>query len=229
MTALSPLARAFVEQTVQSASLDQKHRAQLWAQLQRRVSAESSSVSPSQSPMAGVLRLVLKTPLGWAGSVVVSGAILVGVLGATHRLDRTTKATAFDACPPAPKPSCEACFAPATIANASTPAVPPKVITESKPSKPAAPRGAGSRSRSAPPPPKRVATMPPRRDLQAVVVEPSRGVPGMHPVYTRFSYELDLAPHLVGGISPLGEGQFEPPVPLRLTQPQLRLTSTVLE
>jgi hypothetical protein len=51
----------------------------------------------------------------------------------------------------------------------------------------------------------------------------------MHPVHARVPYELDLAPQLFGGISPLGEGQFEPPVPLRLTQPQLRLTSTVLE
>lgn len=226
MNELRPLARAFIEQAVQSASMHHKHRAQLWAQLQLRVLAESSRVSPSQSPIAGVLRLVLRTPLGWAGSVVVSGALLVGVVGATHRPDPAARAAVLEACPPAPTPSREACLAPVAPTNASLAVLPPTMgeapkqtkKSRLKPSKP-----------TAKPPPNRVATLPPLRDLQAIVVEPSRGLPRMAPVHARVPYELDFAPHLVGGISPLWEGQFEPPAPLRLTQPRLRLTSTVLE
>lgn len=256
MTALSPLARAFVDQSLQSAALHQRHRAQIWAKLQQRVSGEASSESPRHAPAASLHRFAFGSRIGWAGFFVASGAILASVCGTVMRRDHASEVTAVALCPPVPKSSREAGLAPTALADSSTQAIPSEVALNSKHTaadrlqqtvrqlSPNA-RATAPRDRSRPTaiPPRKVATLFPHRDLQTVVVERSRGsLPSdsgyalthmaIHQGGTQFGVSPEwrqFAPHLVGGYSPLGEGGFESSLPLKLTQPQLRLTATLLE
>ncbi len=256
MSALSPLARTFVDQSVQSAALQQKHRTQIWAKLQQRVSVEASSESPRHAPSASLQRFTFSGRIGWAGFFVATGAILASVFGTVIGRDHASEVTAVALCPPIPNGTREASLAPTAPADSSTLAMPSDAALTSKQAPASNPppkvrqlspnvRGNGPRARSGPTPipPSRVATLLPHRDLQTVVVERSAGAINADSGYAlthtathrngaQFGVSpewLEFAPHLVGGFSPLGEGQFESSLPLKLTHPQLRLTATLLE
>lgn len=275
MTALSPLARAFVDQTVQSAMLHQKHRAQIWTKLQQRVLTESPCEAPRHSPRGSWLGLSLKSPVGWVGSVVLFGAILANVLGNARQLGPTAENDQLEACPPLPRQSHEANLAASVVAVESAEAMPPAIELAAQQALDNRPKTEKStiaavarapanrkRSRRSPAPSRQVAPLLPHRDLEVIVVGRSARMTGLHPTYAGLSYELqpenlfrsgtvddstngathrsdaqfvvapsslELPPHLAGALLPLGEAQFESSLPLKLTQPQLRLTSAAID
>jgi hypothetical protein len=256
MNALCPLARAFVDQTVQSAALHHKHRAQIWAKLQQRVLAESSAESPSRWPVARAP----KPSIGWAGFLVASCAMFAIVLATAHRLELASEKGLPTTCPAAPALSPVVSLAPTTAAGACAQAMPPAttLATKQAPVRTSRPKQQPSladargtakpeRLRSNPIPPNQVATLLPQPDLKEVVAQRSKGMASRRPrgigaddegdwapAYDGLQLSvtggwLQVAPQMVGGISPLAESRFEPSLPLKLTRPQLRLTAALLE
>lgn len=247
MTPLSPLARAFVEQTVQSAALHQKHRARIWAQLQRRVAAESAENAPHRWSAR-------KSPLAWVTCVVASVALGAGTVRALHRTENAVSVSVANACPPVPAPACEACLAPAAhearspkVSSSALPvASKPTQATRSKAvqhaSHPVAQSTTLGRPDPARPAAHRVAAVLPAYGSLSLENDPTRQLraePGFaathtapHVSATPFGVTadwLEMAQPLVGAPPVLVENRFESSPPLKLTPPQFKLTAALLD
>jgi hypothetical protein len=271
MDELNPGARAFLEQKLRSASLQQSHRARIWTQLHQRLLAERSHESPTRSREPALLLLALRKSVSWPGSVVVSCAILASAVGIAKSIDRAAERAEEQArqkdCASASGELRAPSMAPSALAEASNAAAPPPAIPVPNEAAGRNPHPKplrvgrvgrnttpGTRSRTPLTPYTLVAALPSRQELLATpaprlgkqLVSSGNGRTKSVPVVAEHDFGqatarhgephfgampgwLEFTPHVLAGIAPLGEGWFESPTPLRLTQPQLRLQTVSFE